>query len=197
MLALMHPSHGAPPDGAHRRPPSRTKWTRLVHPSVLIGHVSSLCPPPAGPRRLAVAGPSPAPLPPPAPQKSIPKVNSLPPTYVPLPQAACQSAPRPAPRAPPARPLSPHHLRPQNELPAQRPRPHAESTTLPGRQPEQMERLPCAARYRAVARAGLWNRPASGDEAEAGPNRPASGDEAEAGSSAGAGECRASPLCAV
>ena len=22
-------------------PPSRTKWTRLVHPSVLIGHVSS------------------------------------------------------------------------------------------------------------------------------------------------------------
>jgi hypothetical protein len=23
-------------------PPSRTKWTRLVHPSVLIGHVSSL-----------------------------------------------------------------------------------------------------------------------------------------------------------
>jgi len=25
-------------------PPSRTKWTRLVHPSVLIGHVSSLCP---------------------------------------------------------------------------------------------------------------------------------------------------------
>jgi len=131
MLALMHPSHGAPPDGAHRRPPSRTKWTRLVHPSVLIGHVSSLCPPPAGPRRLAVAGPSPAPLPTPAPQKSIPKVNSLPPTYVPLPQAACQSAPRPAPRAPPARPLSPHHLRPQNELPAQRPRPHAESTTLP------------------------------------------------------------------
>jgi hypothetical protein len=28
--------HGAPP------PPSRTKWTRLVHPSVLTGHVSSL-----------------------------------------------------------------------------------------------------------------------------------------------------------
>jgi len=25
-------------------PPSRTKWTRLVHPSVLIGHVSSTCP---------------------------------------------------------------------------------------------------------------------------------------------------------
>ena len=77
---------------------------------------------------------------------------------------------------------------------------HAPTLSLlpsPGRQPEQMERLPCAARYRAVARAGLWNRPASGDEAEAGPNRPASGDEAEAGSSAGAGECRASPLCAV
>jgi hypothetical protein len=26
-------SHSAPP------PPSRTKWTRLIHPSVLIGHV--------------------------------------------------------------------------------------------------------------------------------------------------------------
>jgi hypothetical protein len=30
------PAHAPPP------PPSRTKWTRLVHPSVLTGHVSSL-----------------------------------------------------------------------------------------------------------------------------------------------------------
>jgi hypothetical protein len=29
-------------DGLLPPPPSRTKWTRLVHPSVLIGHVSSL-----------------------------------------------------------------------------------------------------------------------------------------------------------
>jgi hypothetical protein len=29
-------------DGLRPPPPSRTKWTRLVHPSVLIGHVSSL-----------------------------------------------------------------------------------------------------------------------------------------------------------
>ena len=28
---------------ARPAPPSRTKWTRLVHPSVLTGHVSSLC----------------------------------------------------------------------------------------------------------------------------------------------------------
>ena len=45
-------------------PPSRTKWTRLVHPSVLIGHVSSthgaasFTPRPRGPapRRAAVCG---------------------------------------------------------------------------------------------------------------------------------------------
>ena len=30
--------------GATPPPPSRTKWTRLVHPSVLTGHVSSLSP---------------------------------------------------------------------------------------------------------------------------------------------------------
>ena len=34
--ALGLPPRGPPP------PPSRTKWTRLVHPSVLTGHVSSL-----------------------------------------------------------------------------------------------------------------------------------------------------------
>jgi hypothetical protein len=34
---LWEESHGYPPS-----PPSRTKWTRLVHPSVLTGHVSSL-----------------------------------------------------------------------------------------------------------------------------------------------------------
>ena len=31
------PVHPPPP-----LPPSRTKWTRLVHPSILTGHVSSL-----------------------------------------------------------------------------------------------------------------------------------------------------------
>ena len=30
--------------GAGPPPPSRTNWTRLVHPSVLTGHVSSLSP---------------------------------------------------------------------------------------------------------------------------------------------------------
>ena len=35
-----HP--GVRPCRAPPPPPSRTKWTRLVHPSVLIGHVSSL-----------------------------------------------------------------------------------------------------------------------------------------------------------
>ena len=47
------PRHGGPPrvrDQWRRRggappSPSRTKWTRLVHPSVLIGHVSSLLAP--------------------------------------------------------------------------------------------------------------------------------------------------------
>ena len=37
-------SHGAripPPPPPPPSPPSRTKWTRLVHPSVLIGHAAS------------------------------------------------------------------------------------------------------------------------------------------------------------
>jgi hypothetical protein len=45
-----HPTTPPPPS-----PPSRTKWTRLVHPSVLIGHVSS----PPAPPRLPPPPPSP------------------------------------------------------------------------------------------------------------------------------------------
>ena len=51
-LRVLHASssiHSSDPTwtgGGHRHreipPPSRTKWTRLVHPSVLTGHVSSL-----------------------------------------------------------------------------------------------------------------------------------------------------------
>jgi hypothetical protein len=49
-------SYHAPPP--HPPPPSRTKWTRLVHPSVLIGHVSSLSPvhPVHGSTAAAAAG---------------------------------------------------------------------------------------------------------------------------------------------
>jgi hypothetical protein len=45
----------APPSGRSPPPPSRTTGTRLVHPSVLIGHVSS--PPPATPFPRARARP--------------------------------------------------------------------------------------------------------------------------------------------
>jgi hypothetical protein len=41
LTVWLYAAEGAVPPPPPSSPPSRTKWTRLVHPSVLIGHVSS------------------------------------------------------------------------------------------------------------------------------------------------------------
>jgi len=80
-------------------PPSRTKWTRLVHPSVLIGHVSSysrrgtraragLIAPQAAPREARAASPRAA-----SRRRALPLLPRAPP----LPSITARPARRPPP----------------------------------------------------------------------------------------------------